>query len=120
MIKRYKSHSVLSLSVNMGKSYRRIEFSQAVNGGEYSTDDPEEQKALEDSPLFNEYFRLVSTDTGESAAKEDASPVTDVPGISSCIEARDFLTSKGSTQYLRSKEDIKAEAQRMGYRFTEL
>lgn len=137
MQKTYKSKSFLSISVSMGKMtiqdlqvsdktvtkdvFKHITFEPDSSGyAYYSTDDEEEQKAIEAHPLFNKMFVLKDAPTSTVAKKAAAVPVEKKEvEVTSAADAKQYLvdTFGISRTKIQSTADIKKYAEQNGVVF---
>lgn len=137
MQKTYKSKSFLSISVSMGKMtiqdlqvsdktvtkdvFKHITFEPDSSGyAYYSTDDEEEQKAIEAHPLFNKMFVLKDAPTSVVAKKAVAVPVEKKEvEVTSAADAKQYLvdTFGISRTKIQSTADIKKYAEQNGVVF---
>lgn len=137
MQKTYKSKSFLSISVSMGKMtiknlqvsdktvtkdvFKHITFEPDSSGyAYYSTDDEEEQKAIEAHPLFNKMFVLKDAPTSVVAKKDVAVPVEKKEvEVTSAADAKQYLvdTFGISRTKIQSTADIKKYAEQNGVEF---
>ena len=137
MQKTYKSKSFLSISVSIGKMtiqdlqvsdktvtkdvFKHITFEPDSSGyAYYSTDDEEEQKAIEAHPLFNKMFVLKDAPTSVVAKKAVAVPVEKKEvEVTSAADAKQYLvdTFGISRTKIQSTADIKKYAEQNGVVF---
>lgn len=137
MQKTYKSKSFLSISVSMGKMtiqdlqvsdktvtkdvFKHITFEPDSSGyAYYSTDDEEEQKAIEAHPLFNKMFVLKDAPASVVAKKAVAVPVEKKEvEVTSAADAKQYLvdTFGISRTKIQSTADIKKYAEQNGVVF---
>lgn len=137
MQKTYKSKSFLSISVSMGKMtiqdlqvsdktvtkdvFKHITFEPDSSGyAYYSTDDEEEQKAIEAHPLFNKMFVVKDAPTSTVAKKAAAVPVEKKEvEVTSAADAKQYLvdTFGISRTKIQSTADIKKYAEQNGVVF---
>lgn len=137
MQKTYKSKSFLSISVSMGKMtiqdlqvsdktvtkdvFKHITFEPDSSGyAYYSTDDEEEQKAIEAHPLFNKMFVLKDAPTSVVAKKAVAVPVEKKEvEVTSAADAKQYLvdTFGISRTKIQSTADIEKYAEQNGVVF---
>lgn len=137
MQKTYKSKSFLSISVSMGKMtiqdlqvsdktvtkdvFKHITFEPDSSGyAYYSTDDEEEQKAIEAHPLFNKMFVLKDAPASVVAKKAAAVPVEKKEvEVTSAADAKQYLvdTFGISRTKIQSTADIKKYAEQNGVVF---
>lgn len=137
MQKTYKSKSFLSISVSMGKMtiqdlqvsdktvtkdvFKHITFEPDSSGyAYYSTDDEEEQKAIEAHPLFNKMFVVKDAPASVVAKKAAAVPVEKKEvEVTSAADAKQYLvdTFGISRTKIQSTADIKKYAEQNGVVF---
>ena len=137
MQKTYKSKSFLSISVSMGKMtiqdlqvsdktvtkdvFKHITFEPDSSGyAYYSTDDEEEQKAIEAHPLFNKMFVVKDAPASVVAKKAAAVPVDKKEvEVTSAADAKQYLvdTFGISRTKIQSTADIKKYAEQNGVVF---
>lgn len=137
MQKTYKSKSFLSISVSMGKMtiqdlqvsdktvtkdvFKHITFEPDSSGyAYYSTDDEEEQKAIEAHPLFNKMFVVKGEATPMIArAAMQAPNRKNTVEVSNAADAKQYLvdTFGISRTKIQTTEDIKKYADQNGVVF---
>lgn len=137
MQKTYKSKSFLSISVSMGKMtiqdlqvsdktvtkdvFKHITFEPDSSGyAYYSTDDEEEQKAIEAHQLFNKMFVVKDAPASVVAKKAAAVPVEKKEvEVTSAADAKQYLvdTFGISRTKIQSTADIKKYAEQNGVVF---
>lgn len=116
-MKIYISHTVLSFNLNVGEGVRRIRFNPlSTGGGEFTSNDKEEQEALESHPFYGSMYKILQENCDIPSDIE----LVDIAGISKCADAKEYLKSKGVTATLKSKADIIEAAKAIGINFTEL
>lgn len=119
---RYISDKVISFSVMVNGTDKRIRFTPMMGGGSiYITDSTAEQEALEKNRAYkNGIFRRVPGEPAKVEKSRKSKPVP-VKGISSWQDAREYLVSElGCTGALNTPEEISAEAGAKGVSFPDL
>lgn len=119
---RYISDKVISFSVMVNGTDKRIRFTPMMGGGSiYITDSAAEIEALEKNSAYrNGIFRRAPGETVKVEKGKKNKPVP-VKGISSWQDAREYLVSElGCTGELNTPEEISAEAGARGVSFPDL
>ena len=126
MIKYYRSKSCVSISVVFENGSRKhIAFEAKTGGGStYTTDNEDEQKAIESHPYFNKMFRefvppiVVESKMKASAPVKKKVDFTSVT-VSDIVEAKNYIADRFgvSRTKLKSKKSILEAAAAYKIRF---
>ena len=101
---------------------RHIVFDTFSRGGsEYSTDDEDEQKAIESKPFFGTIcYEIEETEPEIIQGNEDSNTYSEeVSGITNCADAKAFLIERGATGDFKTKAEIKKAAEEAGIKFVD-
>ena len=120
-MKIYKSNSELSFNITVDGKRRRIVFDPHSSGGsQYASGDEKEQELIEKLPHFGSIFWVFDNHTEKQGEEPAKTVLEDVSDITNCADAKLFLKSKGITDGLRSKAQIKEAANSIGINFIDL
>ncbi len=123
----YRAASKITVSVYVSGRKKTISFFPLTNGSQYTTEDINEQNALEGNAWFGDKYFIERVDNEEKKeeVKEEVKPIVDVEKkitVSSISDALDYLIKEfnASEKQLTGKRKIKAFAKEKNIEFVGL
>jgi hypothetical protein len=123
----YRAPSKITVSVYVSGRKKTISFFPLTNGSQYTTEDINEQNALEGNAWFGDKYFIERVDNEEKKeeVKEEVKPIVDEEKkitVSSISDALDYLIKEfnASEKQLTGKRKIKAFAKEKNIEFVGL